>query len=255
MSRIKYFLTFFLFTIFSLPCFADSDLTNLDRESLNIYHYHREKCIESKFSLIDGFDWQTMRASAEESFSSLIGDKEALLEFLALKGRSSVMEKYLSSEGYYLALRDCFGDDQTAKNLYTIGIISSDFLGKVGNITGLKGISMAFEKLLFSQLTIKVSRWIKGGLVVVGTGALTWSFYDEFRPRTEEENKAYSKIVDSYFQPIDNALAINIEYFEELIELKQRQIYAHTSSEIEIKKARDEIIKLEELIQKIKANL
>lgn len=108
------------------------------------------------------------------------------------KGMGAHLSTILDSYGFYLALNDCFGDNQRLKNQFTAMLIGADTVGTLtGGVTGslswiLGGglLSYVGKKLGIKFLTSKkLQRGILISAVAIPTGFAVVKIYQEIEAR------------------------------------------------------------------------
>lgn len=196
-----------------------------------VYDYHVEHCsdfsdaiFQNDFylsSFANGLDWETAKLSASEALSLILGSEVDKSMMLLNKGQSSKLKNDLESLGYYYALASCFGNNEYAKNAYTIGLITSDFVGKLSLILPLKLTLKIYERLI-KFLPTKLQVVFNGTVIGTSLIYLGHKLYLEYRPRTDKEKEIFFDISKNMFSSADEVLELNRKYFEELLDINYR---------------------------------
>ena len=169
-------------------------------------------------------------------------------------GKSIQLTHLLESSGYYLGLNHCFGNNQSAKDLFSINLIAGDLLGTtsgaaVGTLSWIGGSKMM--KWLGTKVLPKT--WIpkikKGFYIILGTSAGGYIVMNLFQRINYHLEALEEKKLDA--QEKRTMLTLVTSDISEL----QLMIDNNELSEKELDKVKDLILKLNTRVEKIEHDL
>lgn len=120
-----------------------------------------------------------------DEISSVIAKEKSLTEVEPLK-ISKELEALVSSEPFYKALDDCYGDDENSKMLFIGGLTAADMTGKVAGVLEMvvlyKGMGQVMTKVkTASPVLYRSVQFCQWGIPVLSVVALSVDSYNRFQ--------------------------------------------------------------------------
>lgn len=172
--------------------------------------------------------------------------KDVVLEFNILK-TSKKLSSLLSSDDFYVALNDCYGNDEQNKSLFVVSLIAADISGKA---IGAIGLIYAYRFLLSKPLIFLKNKniYLYYSVQTIINGSILHNIYKSYH-----EQKKYQ---DQRLAESNPALATAIELYQQN-QISKEQIPATFAANFNknTKKIIDnfsEILKIEALTKRAK---
>ncbi len=197
--------------------------TVLSQDDYDVYFSTIKKCSGTNRirSLWSGMNFEVAASSATSVFKIVSIDTNAIFDFVENRGLSPEFSHILHSLGLYMALNDCYGDDDVAKQAYFVGLLLSDAAGKIGSLR------VAFAALASIRGLTSIGKISPHALALFqaagATGAIYCAYktiYSEFQPRTKEEELRVESVQKQAFnQPllyVDSAKGLISDKIQEI---------------------------------------
>ena len=131
-------------------------------------------------SFAKGMSLEIATESAQEVLRISSLDTETIMGVVKRKGISKTLHTHLNSHQFYVALRDCFGKDQSSQNKFVLGLILSDSLGKAVTLIGVVKIGKVIYKA-----TKKAKKLYPRVFRVFGVSMASYGLYNSYKALKE----------------------------------------------------------------------
>jgi hypothetical protein len=228
------------------------DISDLDKEDKITYQKYFSKCNGSTgfdSSFLNGIDKDIILESTKQIFSAIQGSREDIYLLSKHRGISPGLSESMQSLGFYRALNHCFNDQKKLQNIYVIGLLLSDSIGKLSLPLLLTPIGKMLNKVLRKRPRLRKA--VTTLAVGSGLSVIVYSLYNDYRPRTKEEKEIFEEISQQASEEPDTAIQNSLDLFYKLIEYNQNRLSHKLLTEGERIEIENKILNIEKGIDDI----
>lgn len=206
-----------------------------------------------------GFNLNNLNSSVESSLRIL--SAEMLFELEARrknKGLSAEVYQLRHSQGFWLALTECYGyrygeanRGLLVKQLVDLGHLTTEVLGAVAGV-GIVRAGAAIWSAARAQYPLAVSFVAAGISSIIVSNLIKQLYYTHPTSMTPQEKQYYQELERKVFSEADTAILETVKRTQERVSILEKQLHIANLSATERKKIEDKILEFKGSLAKLR---